>query len=540
MDLGASQLPLGGQTFGTQCASLVQPIVAGAEILSLQAAEVHNYSCPAIPFFNPVEVNSLSFCNVSVTLTHPGASDTVFVSVWLPLSDWNGRYQATGGGGLAAGMGPLMMGTPLHSGYATSSTDGGLTLNNTVDPQTGKWALKEDGTSNEDLQLNLAWRSIHDMVVVSKELIKQFYGVAPSYSYWHGCSQGGRQGYAAAAKYPHDFDGILAIAPAIDLPELVVSDLWPPVLMQNSFAPPFCIFEEYQKAIISKCDPLDGAVDGLISDYDLLESCPFDPDSLIGQVVPCDFGCTEFDPDTLVKTNIPCEELKDITITADHADLVRKILQGPRTPEGKSLWYGVAPGASFFAVAKTVAGENDTFVPVPFFPSIGWVKYFTFQNPEYDIKKMTQLEYVKAFEVSASKLGLLWGNQHLDLTDFKQSGGKLLTWFGLADEYIPPNGMLRYRENLEKQFGGAEAVDEFQRLFFAPGVGHCFGGHGPVPVDALSVLRAWVENGTAPEVLPAVVTTPDNVEVSRSLCRYPKKLVYQDGDVNLASSFSCE
>lgn len=521
MDLGASQVPFGGQILGTQCASLVQPIVAGAEILSLHAAEVHNFSFPAIPFFNPVETNALDFCNVSVALTHPGANDTVFVSVWLPLAEWNGRYQATGGGGLAAGMGPPLMANALDSGYATSSTDGGLTLNNTINPQSGKWALKDDGTSNDDLQLNLAWRSIHDMAVISKDLINQFYGVKPSYSYWHGCSQGGRQGYAAAAKYPHDFDGILAIAPAMDLAELVVADFWPAVAMQNKVVPPFCIFEEYHKAIIAKCDPLDGVVDGLISDYDLLESCPFDPDALIGQ-------------------EVSCGDLKDVTITADHANVVKQILQGPRTTEGKSLWYGLAPGAEFFAVAKTKAGEDGTFVPVPFAPSVGWLKHFVFQDPDYDTSKMTHSDYDKAFEISVSKLNQLWGNQHLDLTDFKHSGGKLLTWFGLADEYIAPNGMLQYRENLEKRFGGPEAVDEFQRLFFAPGVGHCWGGHGPLPADPLNALRAWVEKGTAPDVLPAVITTPENVEVSRNLCRYPKKLVYREGEVNLAGSFSCE
>jgi hypothetical protein len=96
------------------------------------------------------------------------------------------------------------------------------------------------------------------MAVASKDAIKQFYGSEPHSSYWHGCSQGGRQGYAAAAKYPHDFDGILATAPAIDLPQIIVSDFWGTVVMRNSEIPPSCVFEEYQKAIIATCDPLDG------------------------------------------------------------------------------------------------------------------------------------------------------------------------------------------------------------------------------------------------------------------------------------------
>ncbi|KAK5050475.1 hypothetical protein LTR84_003756 [Exophiala bonariae] len=536
MDLGASQDILGGHT---PCASLVAPVIAGAEILSLSAVEVESISSRADPLSTAIEPFYLNFCNVSVVLTHPGASDTVFVDVWLPTSDWNGRYQAMGGGGLAAGYGGLMLAGPLSEGYLTSSTDGGLTLNNTVDPQSGKWALNEDGTSNDDLQLNLAWRSIHDMVLLSKDLSQQFYGVEPSYSYWHGCSQGGRQGYAAAAQYPEDFDGILAIAPAIYIPELVVADFWPPVVMQNNTVPPFCVLEEYQRAIIAKCDPLDGVTDGLISDHDLLESCPFDPDTLVGHTVSCNSACATLDIGILMEMDVPCEGLKELTITTEHATVVREILQGPRTSNGKPLWYGLAPGAAFFAVANTIEDEDGNWIPSPFIVAKSWLKYFVFKHPDYETTKMSTADYEKAFDISTSQLGELWGNQHLNLTAFKDAGGKLLTWMGLADEYIPPNGMLRFRENLEKQFGGAEAVDEFQRLFFAPGAGHCSGGHGPLPVDPLIALRGWVENGTAPETLPAMTISPENVKVSRNLCRYPKKLIYNEGPVALASSFSC-
>lgn len=180
----------------------------------------------------------MSFCNVTLSLRHTGADDTVRVNAWLPLKDWNGRYQATGGGGLAAGFGDAILAGQVGNGYAASTTDGGLTLGHTIDPQSGVWALKADGTPNEASQLNLAWRSIHDMAVASKDAIKQFYGSEPHFSYWHGCPQGGRQGYAAAAKYPHDFDGILATAPAIDLPQIIVSDFWGTVVMRNSEIPP--------------------------------------------------------------------------------------------------------------------------------------------------------------------------------------------------------------------------------------------------------------------------------------------------------------
>jgi feruloyl esterase len=217
--MASSQVGFGQQYIATPCANLVALVIPEADILSFVAAERHNYSFPAFPLFQGAAVTDMSFCNVTLSLRHTGADDTVWVNAWLPLKDWNGRYQATGGGGLAAGFGDAILAGQVGNGYAASTTDGGPTLDHTIDPQSGVWALKA-----EALQLNLAWRSIHDMAVVSKDAIKQFYGSEPHFSYWHGCSQGGRQGYAAAAKYPHDFDGILATVPAIDLPQIIVSE----------------------------------------------------------------------------------------------------------------------------------------------------------------------------------------------------------------------------------------------------------------------------------------------------------------------------
>ncbi|KAK5312879.1 hypothetical protein LTR93_011150 [Exophiala xenobiotica] len=463
MDLDFSQIGLGSQVFGTQCASLAAPIIPGATVVNMSAVEVHDFTYPVVPLFNPTEITDLSFCNVSVALSHPKANDTVYVTVWLPLTGWNGRYQATGGGGLSAGIGEPMLVGRGSAGFATSSTEGAFTLNHTINPQHGEWGLKSDGSPNDELMLNLAWRSIHDMALVSKDVIKQFYGEKPSYSYWHGCSQGGRQGYAAAAKYPFDFDGILAIAPALSIAHFAPADIWAPVVMRNSEeVPPFCVFEAFHKAIIAECDPLDGVTDGLISDYEIAEKCPFDPQSLVGTKIVCEEGCMEFGPVTLVGKTV--------------AYIVSKILQGPRTDDGRQLWYGLAPGASFFATAHTILTEAGTRVPQPFVAAESWVKYLAMRNATYDMTQMTYPEYVKAFDESIARLDPLWGDVQYDLTEFRHRGGKLLTWFGLADEYIPPPGMLWFRETVEEKFGEAEVVDEFYRLFLAPGVGHCFGG----------------------------------------------------------------
>ncbi|KAL4888739.1 Tannase/feruloyl esterase [Aspergillus ambiguus] len=440
---------------------------------------------------------TLDFCNVSLTLLHPGGNDSAYIALWLPLSSWNGRYMATGGGGLAAGLGEPALHEPVAQGYAVSTTDGGLSLKHTVDPGDGIWALKPDGSLNEPLIFKLAWRSVHDMAVVSRSIIAQFYGQHPTYSYFTGCSQGGRQGYAAAAKYPEDFDGIMANAPAVSGVYYTPAAMWPPVVMYNDHVvPPYCVLEAYQKAITAQCDPLDAATDGLISDYNLLENCFFDTMALVGMAVPCPVSSS------------------NVTITTSRTAVVSKILDGPRGPDGKRLWYGVPPGASFGFLARTVY-TGSTWIPQPFSVAEGNIKYMILRNASYDLSEMTYDDWLM------------------------RAGGKLLTWVGAADDTIPPSGVLRYRDKVEQTLGGFKAVDDFYRLFFAPGVGHCHGGSGPQVVDDFGALVDWVENKRPPNVLFARRVNPDGTETTRNWCRYPKQMVYVGGVVNLADSFAC-
>lgn len=521
MDVVQSSVYIGRQTPGTLCGSLIAPVIPLAEVVAIQSTLVSNYvNTPTYPGEYTGLVDP--FCNVTLSLTHPGVKDTVWVQVWLPLEDnWNGRYSATGGSGFANGVPGEYPATQIQRGYATSVTDGGLTLNNTVEAQLATWSLREDGSLNYGLLLNLAWRSIHDATVASKALIQQFYGRAPEYSYYSGCSQGGRHGIAAAAKYPKDFDGIVAAAPAIFADKFPVTSFYPQVMMSHSEAPPFCVFEAFQKDIIATCDPLDGATDGLISDIDLIESCPIDWNALVGTEVPCGQGG------------------QTVNITQLYADIVRNSTEGPRYPDGTLMWYGNPPGAFFDPVANTTTLANGTTVPVPALLWMQYLRNFVFQDPTLDVSTLTFENLTYAFEKSMAEIGPVLGNQQYDLAGFEKAGGKMLTWAGLVDNYIPPMGAALYREIVEEQFGGAAAADEFYRVFFAPGVGHCFGGNGPAPVDPLAAVAAWVENGTAPDFLFASSPNLQNVTVSRNLCRFPQKITYVGGDVNVASSFTC-
>jgi hypothetical protein len=204
--------------------------------------------------------------------------------LWLPMSSsWNGRYVVTGGGGLSAGL-ERNLALPIARGYATAWTDGGLSLNRTIDAATGAWAIKRPGELNMALVKNFAFRSIHDTAALGKAVVEPFYWQRASFNYFSGCSTGGRQGYFAAEHYPADYDGIMANSPALNTPQVSPGDFWPSVVMANLGAPPQCVFSAYLTAITAACDVQHGVKDGLVSNPD---DCKFNPADLVGSSVPC-------------------------------------------------------------------------------------------------------------------------------------------------------------------------------------------------------------------------------------------------------------
>lgn len=432
-------------------------------------------------------VQQQGYCDVTVTLAHPGANDHARVKVLLPDNGWNGRFQAVGGSGYAAGdFGPGLI-QAMNNGYAAASTDAGVTLSFT---DTSAWALTPDGNVNLPLLRNFASRSGHDLAIVGKEVTAKYYGRQVSYSYWNGCSTGGRQGYMEAQRYPDDFDGILANAPAINWDRFAVATQWPQVVQnqEHNFLTP-CEFNAFATAAAQACDPQDW-------------QCSFDPRRLIGKTIVC--------------------EGEQVTITAADAEVVRKIWDCP-----KPLWYGLPRTAAFTGLATQ-----------PFPISANWIATFLKQNPAYDTTRITYSQFGDLFEKSQRQYNGLIGTDSPDLTAFRKSGGKLLTWHGIADTLITPAGTVDYRERVEKSTRGP--IDSFYRLFLAPGVAHCGSGTGPVPTDALGALVNWVEKGQAPDTLSAAVTTSTGTTITRNLCHYPQKSYYTGhGDPNLATNHRC-
>lgn len=202
----------------------------GGAILAISVAPITNISAnlPPTNNFYATNVTGLDVCEVTIQYTHPGQNDTINVVVWLPLGGWNGRFMAIGGGGLATGGGKATLNPPAALGYATAFTDGGHVLDTR---SAATWALVSPGNVNWALLQDFASVALDDLATLGKAATEAFYGSSPRYSYWNGCSTGGRQGHMLAQRYPTQFDGILAGAPAFNWASFIVSEYWPQLVM---------------------------------------------------------------------------------------------------------------------------------------------------------------------------------------------------------------------------------------------------------------------------------------------------------------------
>jgi feruloyl esterase len=452
---------------------------------------------PAGPFVPPTAPATAKPLQVPAACRVVGrVSPAINFEVWMPASGWNGKFQAVGGGGFAGVISYGAIATALNRGYATASTDTGHSTPG------GSWAL-----NRPELVIDFGYRAIHEMTVRAKAVIAAFYGNPPRYSYFVGCSTGGRQGLMEAQRYPNDYDGIVAGAPANYGTRMPAGNLFvaSATLKDEATKLPAATLSVLNKGAISACDARDGVTDGLI---DSPNRCAFDPAS-----VQCSATQTE-----------SC-------LTAAQVGAARKIYAAsvnPRTNE--EIFPGMVPGSELTWTA--LAGG-----PQPFSIAVDFYKYFVFSNPEWDWKTM---DFDKDIEAGEAKVGKVLNAIDPDLKAFKARGGKLIMYHGWNDQLITPLNTVNYYNSVTRTLGMAE-TDEFARLFMAPGMLHCGGGPGPNTFDALGALEQWVEQGTTPAQLTASHSTTGVVDRTRPLCPYPQVATYTgSGSIDEAASFQCK
>jgi hypothetical protein len=278
----------------------------------------------------------------------------------------------------------------------------------------------------------------------------------------------------------------------------------------NPVAP--CKLAAATAAAIAACDAIDGVKDGVIEDP---KRCTYDPKPLVGTSAGECGAFTE----------------GDVTV-------IRKLWEGPRREDGTFLWYGLPRGADLNALWTS---RGAPLRPVPFGISMDWFRYFLTQDPKFDGNGVTPAGYERFWDQSVEQYGIVFGTDNPDLTAFRDRGGKAIVWHGWADQLISAEGTVDYYTRVQQEMGGAKKAGEFIRLFMAPGVAHCGGGSGPAPVNPIDALLAWVEDGKAPEMIPAARRDPSGaVTRTRPLCAYPLVAKYKgSGSTDQAANFSC-
>ena len=441
------------------------------------------------PFFAP-----RAFCRAFVTIA-PTADSDIKAEVWLPIGDWNGKFQAVGNGDAAGVISYDGMIEAVRRGYATSSTDTGHVGN------TMAFAL-----GHRDKYVDFGYRAVHEMTIAAKAIVEAFYGTAPVHSYWNGCSQGGRQGITEAIRYPDDFDAIIAGAPAITHMQLHALRLALNRFVHrsaDSYIPP----EKYpliHRAALTACDALDGVSDGLIANP---STCRFDP-----AVLECRNGD---DSSCLTASQVETARGMYAPIT-DPA--TGRVVSAALLQPGSELGWGRLAGA-----------EPLTNAIEPF-------KYVVFKNREWDWRAFSlSTDLPRALQVDAGVVNRTDSN----LQTFFDAGGKLLMYHGWADPQVPPLATIAYFNAVLKATGASRRGTAIE-LYMQPGVNHCWGGDGPDTFDAVGALDQWMRSGRAPARITALHTAETGVDRTRPLCPYPQVAQYiGSGSVDKAANFRC-
>jgi hypothetical protein len=468
----------------------------------------------SVPFGGPLPSlpAGAAFCRVHARFK-PTPSSDIQVEIWLPpASAWNGKLLGAGNGGYGGGFGGpfLTMRTGLLRGYAAAGTDMGHTAGGDVD---AKWALNQPEKIRD-----FGYRANHVTAVAAKAVIKAYYGSPEKRAYFHGCSDGGREALMEAQRFPGDYEGIIAGAPANPWTGLMSTFLWTDRVAHGTPGGeiPNAKLAIVQSAVVNQCDKLDGLADGVVDDP---RACHFDP-----AVLQCKAGDA---PDCLTAGQVK-------TVQSLHRGLVGK--------NGKTLLNGYPTGA------EGIPGAWDGWITGPGAQHGRYAgefyRWMVFSDANWDPK---DFDIEGGLAVAKGKFGDILDAGEPDLRPFAARGGKLILYQGWADAAITPLNTIDYYTAVTTKAGGSSK--DSVRLFMAPGMSHCLTGPGPNVFDVLGALDGWKESGAAPEQMIATkydndilgyIGFPAKSLRTRPLCAYPKVARWDGkGSSDAAASFAC-
>jgi feruloyl esterase len=445
-----------------------------------------------------------AYCRVLGT-AHPTPDSDIRFEVVIPQA-WNGRYLQVGNGGFAGTIPERAMLAPLALGYAVAGTDDG---HQDTDGTNASWAL-----NHPEKVIDFGYRALKETTDAAKAIIAANKGAAPRYSYFGGCSDGGREALMEAQRYPNDFDGIVAGDPANHWTHLMAEfafDYQALTETPGSYLP-----LEKLKAVGAEAVKQCGDEDGVIEDA---LACRFQPEKL---------RCTAGDAPNC---------LTDAQVAA-----LRKIYDGPKHPRtGEQLIAGFSPGGEGeengwgrWITGSTADGKDSSFYKF----AHSFFAYGVKADPNYDLHR---LNFDTDIADADARIAPIFNSYNPDLLAFRAHGGKLIQYHGWADPAIPALDSVDYYRLVQKTMG---PTGNFYRLFMAPGMLHCGGGPGPNVLATLPAITEWVEQNRAPEAVIATKFRNNDptqpVERTRPLCVFPARAeLMAKGDKAKAESFRC-
>ena len=501
----------------TSCASLKQLSLPHATVDVAQTVVAGAFVPPNLKpeeKVPPVFESTPAFCRVTATVKPTPDSD-IKVEVWLPEAGWNGKLRGVGNGGFAGSIGYQGLAGAITLGYAGTSTDTG---HSTTD---ATWAL-----GHPEKIVDYGYRAIHEMTVDAKAIVQKFYGKAPTRSYFASCSNGGRQALMEAQRFPADYDGIIAGAPANNWVPMLTAGIKVIQTLHGEGYIPATKIPAISKAVLAACDELDGVKDGVLNDP---RQCHFDPPTLL---------CTGKETDAC--------------LTAAQVSSLKLLHSGAHDLSGAQIFPGALPGAEDGdgGWKDWITGSEEGKSAVNFFVT-GYFSNMVYSQKDWDF---AHVNLDDARKLASEKTGDAMNAVNPDLRPFLNHG-KLILYHGWDDPAISALNSVNYYNSVVSTVGPSTA--ESLRLYMVPGMQHCVGGPGATSFgqfgappkgdanhDIFTALVEWEENGKAPGSIIANRPVGQNAtsapSMTRPICPYPQAPKYKGtGDTNAAESFEC-
>ncbi|KAI1057388.1 hypothetical protein LB507_011538 [Fusarium sp. FIESC RH6] len=487
---------------------------------------------------------SADYCNLTFAYSHNGIpDDIVHVSYWLPApGKFQNRYVSTGGGGLAINSGSQYAPSGLIVGAVSGITDGGF---GSFDTQWDEVFLLANGTINWQSVYMFGYQAHHELALLGKELARNVYNVSESfkvYSYYQGCSEGGREGWSQVQRFADQFDGAAIGAPALRYGQQQVNHLFGNVVEQTlDYYPPSCELDKILNLTIAACDGLDGRHDGVVSRSDLCK-LHFNLNSTIGESYSCTASGSQGGPGALRARQFaqPATPAQNGTVTEEGVAVVQQFLNGLHDSKGRRVYLNYQPGSSFSDLATSYDENTETWGLSISGLGGEWVaRYLQLQNS-------STLSSLDSVTYNTLKEWMIYGQNkyadslqttHPDLSDFQSAGGKVIHVHGESDDSIPAGSSVHYYDSVrsvmfaDKSYNESiAALDDFYRLYLVPGGAHCGSNsnqpNGGWPQTTLQTVIEWVEKGVAPETL-------DGHGGIETICRWPFRPLWSSNGTSL-------